>query len=44
MLFLIKKRYKCTGIEPSGIFNKFLKKIDVYSSLEELDKKAQSKV
>ena len=42
MLFpLIKKRYKCTGIEPSGIFNKFLKKkkIDVYSSLEELDKK-----
>ena len=35
MLFpLIKKRYKCTGIEPSEFLINFKKKkIDVYSSL-----------
>ena len=34
------KGYDCTGIEPSGFFNKFLKKknIKVYSNMEELKK------
>lgn len=46
MLFpLIKKGFKCTGIEPSGVFSRFLKskKIDVYSSIEKLKKNTNKK-
>ena len=37
---LIKKGFKCTGIEPSGVFSRFLKskKINVYSSIEKQKK------
>lgn len=46
MLFpLMKKGHICTGIEPSGTFNNFLKekKIDVYKSLNSLKKKKKRK-
>ena len=46
MMFpLIKKKFRCTGIEPSGVFNKFLKKkkINVHSSLEQLITKEPNK-
>ena len=46
MLFpLIKKGFKCSGIEPSGVFSKYLKKknIDVHSSIEDLIKNKKEK-
>ena len=46
MLFpFIKDGHKCTGVEPSGVFNNFLKekKIDVHSSLNGLKKKKKKK-
>ena len=46
MMFpLIKKKFRFTGIEPSGVFNKFLKKkkINVHSSLEQLITKEPNK-
>ena len=42
MLFpLIKKGHHCSGIEPSGVFSKFLKKkyIEIYDSIDILKKK-----
>lgn len=46
MLFpLLKKNFKCIGIEPSGVFNKFLKnkKVEVFSNVEQLEKELPHK-
>ena len=46
MLFpLIKKKHNCVGVEPSGVFSKFLKnqKLEIYKQLSDLKKKCKIK-